>query len=529
MALLRRLTILQRLILMLVLAAIGTLIFASFSIWEQRSNLIKQQKLQTVSQIETMASILNQLADTEPEQARALAIKLVQHSHYGSRGGFILLDNKGKVLADSHKQGLQGASLPQLAESDDLTQLVHDAKYQAVAQRSYFHQDILYTAACAYIPKWQWSVITDSNITEINAAMLDLSEDYLILMTLIATPIFLFFLMLNASINRPLKAAIQAMDNIASGDGDLTKRLDTQGRDEVAALSHAFNQFTGKIAHTIQLMHPMGSALEDEGKRLLTAVGEANASASHVHKETASVATAIHQMLTTTHEMAGNTTKAADAALGVKDGASSSQQMMQSTLQQIRELAGELDCARDVTLSLEHASSKIGDILAVIRSISDQTNLLALNAAIEAARAGEHGRGFAVVADEVRALANRTQASTDEIQQIISSIQQGVADVLNSNTTTREQSEALKTSANQVADAMDHILSLINHINDMNTQLASATEEQSLVTEEINRNITTISELTEVAVKANESNAAAADALHNISDDIRQSLDHFKV
>jgi len=192
-------------------------------------------------------------------------------------------------------------------------------------------------------------------------------------------------------------------------------------------------------------------------------------------------------------------------------------------------LVQELKASEAITQKLGQASGQIGSILDVIRAIAEQTNLLALNAAIEAARAGSHGRGFAVVADEVRALANRTQDSTNEIQKIISEIQTGVGSVMQSNSQTQRQSEELQAKAQEAGQAMAAILELIAHISDMNTQLASATEEQSLVTEEINRNICNISELTEVSVKVNESNSRAAQSLQDISQDMSHTLGQFKI
>ncbi|MGI1934976.1 methyl-accepting chemotaxis protein, partial [Shewanella oncorhynchi] len=245
--------------------------------------------------------------------------------------------------------------------------------------------------------------------------------------------------------------------------------------------------------------------------------------------ETGSVATAVNQMLSTTHEMASNTQQAADAANSVKEQAQQSQVVIDNTVSNTEKLVAELKASEVITQKLGVASQQIGSILDVIRSIAEQTNLLALNAAIEAARAGTHGRGFAVVADEVRALATRTQDSTNEIQKIISEIQSGVGSVMKSNNQTQLQSDELQAQAHEAGKAMAAILQLIAHISDMNTQLASATEEQSLVTEEINRNICNISELTEVSVKANESNSHAAQSLQDISQDMSRTLGQFKI
>jgi methyl-accepting chemotaxis protein len=296
----------------------------------------------------------------------------------------------------------------------------------------------------------------------------------------------------------------------------------------VSLLADAFNEFVAKIATALQQMKPLGLDLNTDAGQLMNAVQESNESADHIHKEIASVATAINQMLSTTREMAGNTQQAADAATSVKQQALQGKQTMENTLEGCRTLASELQSSASLTLALGHASEKIGSILEVIRSIADQTNLLALNAAIEAARAGEHGRGFAVVADEVRALATRTQESTNEIHTIIAEIQHGVDSVMKSNQLTQKESQELQQHAQNTNAAVEKILQLVAAISDMNTQLASATEEQSLVTEEINRNISNISELTEVSVQANASNSHAAADMGKISQQMAAALGQFK-
>ncbi|UZD56667.1 methyl-accepting chemotaxis protein [Shewanella algae] len=544
MALLRKLTILQRLILMLVLAAIGTLCFASFSIKEQYDNLITQKWLQNDAQLNTALSVVAahrtqaQAGKLTLEEAQQESAALVGQMRYGREGYFILLSDQGKIIAHGAEPSLVGQAIAGYRIKDGsnpLAQLQQQAKANGTGKLSY---EIRNPASgnseeklteSRYDKDWGWTLLTGTYISDVNATMKSVSIDYLIIMMLISAPIFIFFLVLNQSITAPLKTAIAAMEDIAQGEGDLSKRLEGQGRDEVAALARAFNSFVEKIGRTVSELQPLGASLGEDAEHLTVAVKESNHSADNIHRETASVATAVNQMLATTQEMANNTQQAADAASSVKQQALSGKETMDSTLANCQELVRELRAAENLTETLGQASGRIGGILDVIRTIAEQTNLLALNAAIEAARAGTHGRGFAVVADEVRALANRTQDSTNEIHKLISEIQSGVSAVMESNSQTQNQSSELQKQAEAAGTAMDQILSLVAQISDMNTQLASATEEQSLVTEEINRNVSTISELTQVSVQANASNQSAAMSLEQISQNMRRTLGQFKI
>ncbi|MGI2065397.1 methyl-accepting chemotaxis protein [Shewanella sp. MF08487] len=541
---LRRFTILQRLMMMLLMAALGTVCFASFSIKEQYSNLIEQKWLQIDGQLSNVLSIIDAYHQDaikgrfNEDGAKKAAANLINQTRYSGSGYFIVIDDKNQILAHGDNASLVGTSalnfkLPNgtnplatmlpLARAQSKTTL----EYPIANPMTRAIEDKL--AQASYYPQWGWTVITGAYLSDVKASLQSIIIDYLIIMFLISVPIFAFFLVLNRSITSPLNDAIDALENIAQGEGDLSQRISTQGKDEVAHLARAFNLFAQKIGDMVGQLQPLGQALDTDAKQLLIAVEESNQSTDHIYKETSSVATAINQMLSTTHEMASNTQQAADAANSVKHQAQQSQIVIDNTVNNTEKLVAELKASEVITQKLAVASQQIGNILDVIRSIADQTNLLALNAAIEAARAGTHGRGFAVVADEVRALATRTQASTNEIQNIISEIQSGVSSVMKSNNQTQLQSDELQAQAYEAGKAMAAILQLIAHISDMNTQLASATEEQSLVTEEINRNICNISELTEVSVKANESNRYAAQSLQDISQGMSGTLGQFKI
>ncbi|WP_433771736.1 methyl-accepting chemotaxis protein [Pseudomonas putida] len=251
-----------------------------------------------------------------------------------------------------------------------------------------------------------------------------------------------------------------------------------------------------------------------------------------VHKQMAEidqVATAVQEMTATAQDVARNATQAAQAASHADQAASQGKQIVHETSNSIGALAVEIGRAVGVVQTLAKDSENINAILTAIRGIAEQTNLLALNAAIEAARAGEQGRGFAVVADEVRNLAQKTQGATEEIQTMIQQLQQGTRDVVRVMEDSQHRTDESVQHAAKAAEALETITQAVSVINDMNTQIASAAEEQSAVADDINRNVINIGQVAnEVAGGADESSAASAD-LTKLAEQQRRLINQFKV
>ncbi len=330
------------------------------------------------------------------------------------------------------------------------------------------------------------------------------------------------------SIARPMAELKEQAERMAQGD--LTgKTLIVNSRDEIGQAATAFNAMSD---HFRDLITRVVSAIS----RLVTAATQLAAVTDHttqgIHNqqtETDQVATAMNEMTATVQEVARNAQQAADAAHRATNEASAGKRVVSQTIDAIDTLANEVQKAADVIHTLEIDSGNIGGILDVIRGIAEQTNLLALNAAIEAARAGEQGRGFAVVADEVRTLASRTQASTQEIQQMIEKLQSGARQAVSVMEQGRRQAEVSVQQAAQAGTSLDAISDAVATINDMNTQIASAVEEQSAVAEEINRNITRISEVAEQTAEDASQTATASQELKRLADELRDMVAGFRV
>lgn len=246
------------------------------------------------------------------------------------------------------------------------------------------------------------------------------------------------------------------------------------------------------------------------------------------HQETDMVAAAVSQMSAAAQEIATHAQNAADAAKQADDEGSRAGIVVQEAISAIQKLAGEIDSATIVINDLESDVSNISAMVDVIRGIAEQTNLLALNAAIEAARAGEQGRGFAVVADEVRTLASKTQESTEEINSLIDRLQSASNEAVKAMATSKETGELTVSKANQAGESLQSIAHSVSTISDMNVQIATASEEQTAVTEDIARNITTIADSTASVTAAATETDESSQRLSEIGLSIKEKVDRFR-
>lgn len=330
-------------------------------------------------------------------------------------------------------------------------------------------------------------------------------------------------------IARPLKQMVAMLDDIAQGEGDLTRRLTSDRADELGSIAKGFNTFLAKLQAMITQVVTSVQSVSDSSEHTADIAIRTNIG---VHKQMAEidqVATAVHEMTATAQDVARNATQAAQAASHADQAAAQGMQIVRDTSNSIGVLAVEIGKAVGVVQTLAKDSENINAILTAIRGIAEQTNLLALNAAIEAARAGEQGRGFAVVADEVRNLAQKTQKATEEIQTMIQQLQQGTRDVVRVMEDSQNRTDESVQHAAKAAEALETITQAVSVINDMNTQIASAAEEQSAVADDINRNVINIGQVAnEVAGGADESSAASAD-LTKLAEQQRRLINQFKV
>lgn len=333
--------------------------------------------------------------------------------------------------------------------------------------------------------------------------------------------------LISRGVVQPICDAAKAMEGIASAEGDLTVRMDESGSDEVTRLSRGYNRFADKTEGMIKKVSRATGNLSIKIGDFATLAEHTRDGINKQHEQTTQVATAMTEMSATVHEVAQNTTQTAEAAKQADLQANSGRDVVNAVTRSIDSLAGEVGKAVETVQHVEQDSERIGSVLDVIRGIADQTNLLALNAAIEAARAGEQGRGFAVVADEVRTLAKRTQDSTEEIQEMIESLQTGVRQTVTVMKTSQEQAAESVDQAGRAHEALGEITRVIDTISQMSSQIATAAEEQSAVAEDINRNIVEITHVAEETSQDSAKSYEASEAMSNEVDQLGKLLQQF--
>jgi len=331
------------------------------------------------------------------------------------------------------------------------------------------------------------------------------------------------------NISNALKNTVTAMHDIAEGDGDLTRRLDVIGKDEIAQLSTGFNIFIDKINNLVSKVAGATAQLATAADQVSEISGEANNGMVRQRNETEQAATAMNEMTATVQEVQNNAQNASEAANHADETAAEGKEVVSQTIASIHQLANGVESAADVIQTLERDSESIGSVLEVIRGIAEQTNLLALNAAIEAARAGEQGRGFAVVADEVRTLASRTQQSTEEIQKMIERLQSGARNAVDVMEDGRKKAIDSVSQAGQASNSLNEIANAVATISAMNSQIETAANEQAATANEINRNVVNVSQVSEEITQSTDHLASSSQGLAMLSSDLRKIVNQFKV
>jgi len=378
------------------------------------------------------------------------------------------------------------------------------------------------------------SKLVDVNTAQLTEVKNQAANEYksafnLVIGLLIAATLLtiVFAWMLIKSITNPIAAALEAAETIAQGN--LTRPINVDGTDEAGRLLMAMKTMQEKLRDTLQRISGSATQLASAAEELNAVTDESARGLVQQNDEIEQAATAVNEMTSAVEEVARNATSTSEASRNATSSASDGRDLVQETVNAIERMSGDVQGTSVLISNLADESRDIGKVLDVIRGLADQTNLLALNAAIEAARAGEAGRGFAVVADEVRALAHRTQQSTSEIERMIGSIQGGTEQAVTSMRNSTERAESTLSIAKGAGMALDTINSAVEEINERNLVIASAAEEQAQVAREVDRNLVNIRDLSAQSTTGANQTSAASTELSRLAVDLNSMVARFSV
>nr|WP_085667475.1 MULTISPECIES: methyl-accepting chemotaxis protein [unclassified Pseudomonas] len=479
---------------------------------QTRERLLGDAKATLASYVAVAMTTIKPLYDAAAPgdaEARAQAIKLLSSIKYGKDGYFFGYDSETVRLFKANDPEGVGKSFKDNRDPNgvyvnrDLVKVAKDGShYLQYSSPLPGNAQVLvpklgYTE---YLAKWDMAVGTSVNLDGIEAQVAvveakvqERMQGVVLSIVGVAVVVLLVIaaagMLLANTILRPLTLMKANLDDIAAGEGDLTRRLTITSQDELGELAGSFNRFVDKIHGLVRQITEMTSQLTGLVTQVSDQAQRSDQAMERQRHETDQVATAINEMSAAAQEVAKSAQNAAVAAQQTDEEGQTAKRVVAGSIKQIHALVDDIRSSGVSLDSLQQDVSSIVGVLGVIRSIAEQTNLLALNAAIEAARAGEAGRGFAVVADEVRALASRTQISTQEIQGMIDRLQAGTQSAVEAMRRSSEAGDGTSAQANQAGASLDAMADLIATINSMNAQIASAAEEQTAVAEEINRSV----------------------------------------
>lgn len=541
---LRSMSISRRLSLILLVAVAMLVILGLLMLRQLHGDLYLAKAQKTQHVVQTAAGVLAYYQGLEAagtlsrEAAQQQALQVVRGLRYDKDDYFWINDLGPKMIMHPANPKLDGQDLSAVRDPDGFAvfnEMVALARSQGAGSVDYrwpkpgASEPVAKTSYIQLFKPWGWIIGSGVYIDDVQAEFARQVRDASLLGLGIAVLMALLVLLIARSIARPLQDAVQAMGNIASGESDLTRRLDTHGRDELTYLGEHFNRFNGKLQGVIGQLQGAAHALAQSASHVGDNAGQAQARSVQQSLQMDQVATAVNEVTYAVQDVAKTAEQAANEMHAAQVQVDHGQQAIHGSLQQIDRLSSTIDQAVQVIRELAGHSTRIGGVLEVIRSIAEQTNLLALNAAIEAARAGEQGRGFAVVADEVRLLAQRTAQSTAEIQTMIEHLQGQSEAAVKAIDTSSEASRQTVQQAREAGTSLDAISQALNNLTALNASIASATLQQAHVVEEINRNVLDTAGLSQQTAEAARQSSDAGASLARLSEDLEQLLRQFKV
>ena len=507
-----------------------------------RESLLQNHREQTQALTDTAYALTKHYADLAgtgqlPEaDAKAAALAALRGLRYGEDGYFWVNDFGPRVVMHPFKPALEGQDVSGIKDASGKALFVAFVKVARQAGQGFVdyqwprgdgQQPAPKVSFVKAFAPWGWIIGTGTYVDDVDRVFFRWAAIALAVLLLGTALQFLLAAFIGRSVTHPVRDLMRAMDRVRT-DGELSLRCKLVRSDELGAMSRSFNFMMEGLQASVQESNAVAQRLAAASDQLTDVAAEAKTLLDEKSLRTTQVATAINEMSATVRDVAESASSTAEAARNADQQARAGLGVVRTSVEGIGKLAAEVRQAAGVIETLQGHVMSIGKVMDVIEGIAEQTNLLALNAAIEAARAGSSGRGFAVVADEVRNLAQRTQASTAEIQQMIDSLKAGAKNAVSVMTDSQDLARDSVAQAQAAGSSFENIAHVIDRINDMSAQIATASEQQSTVAEEINRNVHDIEDLSRRSLEGAVQTAQASRELRASAETLLQRVARFK-
>ena len=538
---LRKFSLIQRLG---IIAALITLLFVLLTalVLNRHYEALKQKSYdENQHLVEVVHTLLGSFAkrdDVDEATAKQLALEAVKALRYDGNNYFWIQDETPAMVMHPMKPALDGKDLRTFKDGNGKAFFIEMA--QKVKAKGEGFVDYVWplpgeeapTDKISYVKAfkpWGWTVGSGIYLTNLEEEYAHLRNVIVVFCVVSVVLVILLIYVIGGSIVKPVQEVSERMKDISQGEGDLTRSLPETGQDEVTRLARYFNEYTEKMRQSLLGIRENINSLTQQAELVETSSKNSNAQAQTQNENMLQVAAAMEEMTTQINEVSNNADSAEKGTSSARSNVQHGASVVDSTVQDIRSLTSDIESVSNVVTELAAQTDSIGAVLDVIRGIAEQTNLLALNAAIEAARAGEQGRGFAVVADEVRTLASRTGQSTDEIQAMIEKLQSNAKNAVDAVKVSQAASSKTVDNAIQANQNLQEADRLMTEIADKSSEIARATEQQAEAATEANMRINALSGAADSSLRTADELAAASQALRSSCLAIMEIANRFKL